>query len=161
MAKRKTVELSVKARISNAEADAKRAREKQLKIKNCEKQKRFREGMKYRGYKQVLLWALPCPADTRGRMEAAGFRQAVAWESEKSVNESKKYLANKGKIKVAANIKESSLFIAARSPEVKEALNRAEATFLHAMEKAGVKDAVGFLIDYHELTALLCDPDDN
>jgi hypothetical protein len=79
MAKRKAPELSPEAVAANAVGEARREKEKAARQANAEKQKRFREGMKAEGFKQVLLWALPCPTDVRERM--AGFRQVPAWEA--------------------------------------------------------------------------------
>ena len=80
MAKKKMLELSPEAQAANVAGEARREKEKQARQKNAEKQKRFREGMKDEGYKQVLLWAFPSPSDVKERMAVAGFRQAVAWE---------------------------------------------------------------------------------
>jgi hypothetical protein len=87
--------------------------------------------MKAQGFKQVLLWALPCPADVRERMAAAGFRQVPAWETEKPRQEKKR--GDPGRIKVAVPLCESSLGAADKLPEVRAALSRAMGEFLNTL----------------------------
>jgi hypothetical protein len=122
---------------ANAAGEARREKEKTARRTNADKQKRFRESMKAEGFKQVLLWALPCPADVRERMSAAGFRQVPAWESEKPFETTKeKRRGDPGEqamIKVAAAVRESSLGVADRSPEAKAALYRARCEFLNTL----------------------------
>jgi hypothetical protein len=81
MVKRKAPELTPEAQAVNAPGEARRERERKTRQVNAEKQKRFRENMKAGGFRHVLLWDFPCPADVRERMMAAGFRQAPAWEA--------------------------------------------------------------------------------
>jgi hypothetical protein len=100
---------------------------------NAEKQKRFRENMKASGFRQVLLWDFPCPADVRERMTAAGFRQAPAWEAAPSPEEKEKPLPV-GMVKAAAVIHESSLGIADNVPDIQKALTLALGTFLREVE---------------------------
>jgi len=77
MAKRKAPELSPEAVAANAAGEARREKEKAARQANAEKQKRHRESMKAAGFKQVLRWALPCPADVRERMAAALWQPAL------------------------------------------------------------------------------------
>jgi hypothetical protein len=116
MARRKAPELSPEAKAANAEGEARCDKEKQSRRKNAEKQKRFRDNMKAGGYKRVTLWDLPCPAVKR--LSGMGYRQVPAWElTQENAGKSRTV-----KVKLAVNIRESSLHIAARSPEAKKAL---------------------------------------
>ena len=133
MAKRKAPELSPEARAANVAGEARREKEKAERVRNSEKQKRFREGMKAEGFKQVLLWALPCPADVRERMTAAGFRQVPAWEKPRGETRQEKRRGDPGRVQVAAAIRESSLGAADNSPEVRAALYRAMTEFQNTL----------------------------
>jgi len=152
MAKRKTPELNAEAQAANLAGDAMRKKEKTKRAQNNEKQKRFRENMKAVGYRQVLLWALPCPADERERMTVAGFRQVPAWEKSTKWEEHNK----QGKIKIASHIHESSIEAAARIPEVKKILASAIGGILNDLEKCPESN---FLFsDIRELLKPLGDP---
>jgi hypothetical protein len=130
---RKTPELSPEAIAANAEGEARREKERRVRQANAEKQKRFREHMKTDGFRQVLLWDFPCPADVRERMTAAGFRQAPAWEAAPGPGGKEKPLPI-GMVKAAAVIHESSLGIADRAPEIQKALSLAIGAFLQEVE---------------------------
>jgi hypothetical protein len=155
---RKAPELSPEAIAANAAADAMREKEKQDRKRNAEKQKRFRESMKESGFKRVTLWGLPCPADKR--LSGAGFRQVPAWEmpEEKTWDRTQKNAEKSRavKVKLAVNIRETSLNVASRSPEVKKALASAAEEFLKVIGDAPEVKAV--YADYLELVAPLGDP---
>jgi len=147
--KKELPELSPEAKAANAAGEARREKEKQARIKNAEKQARFREGMKAEGYKRITLWTLPCAADKR--LYAAGFRQVPAWEAPEKNTLIKSRAA---KVKIAVNIRESSLNAADRSPEIKEALSIAAGSFLKALgSDTPEKSAVYY--DYKEILKLL------
>jgi hypothetical protein len=160
MAKRKTPALSPEAQAVNAAGEAGREKERKARRDNAEKQRRFRESMKALGFKQVLLWTLPCPADVQERMTAAGFRQAPAWETEKPRQEKKRN--DPGRVKIAAAIRESSLGAADKSPEVRAALSRAAGEFLNTLGGSpGGKlspEAQAVYRDFVELIRPLGDP---
>jgi hypothetical protein len=120
--------------VTNAAGEAGREKERRARQANAEKQKRFRENMKADGFRQVLLWDFPCPADVRERMAAAGFRQAPAWEAAPSPGEKEKPLPS-GIVKAAVVLHESSLGIAGKAPEIKQALSAALGAFLREAEK--------------------------
>jgi hypothetical protein len=130
----KVPELSPEARAANAAGEARREKERQARRANAEKQKRFRESMKADGFRQVLLWDFPCPADVRERMAAAGFRQAPAWEAAPGPGRKEKPLPA-GTVRAAAVIHESSLGAADKTPEIKQALSIALGAFLQQVEK--------------------------
>jgi hypothetical protein len=119
---------------ANAAGEARWEKERQARRENAEKQKRFRENMKTDGFRQVLLWDFPCPADVRERMTAARFRQAPAWEAVPGPGVKEKPLPA-GMIKAAAIIHESSLGIADKTPEIKQALSVALGAFFREVEK--------------------------
>jgi hypothetical protein len=154
MAKRKAPELSPEAVAANAVGEARREKEKAARQANAEKQKRFREGMKAEGFKQVLLWALPCPADVRERM-AAGFRQVPAWEASPALGKKRKPLPS-GVVKVAVPVRESSLGAADNSPDVRRALYSAMAAFLDGLGESPEKETL--YKDFAELIKPLGDP---
>jgi hypothetical protein len=131
---RKAPELSPEAQAANATGEARREKERQARLANAEKQKRFRENMKAGGFRQVLLWDFPCPADVRERMTAARFRQAPAWEAAPSPGEKEKPLPS-GMVKAAVRIHESSLGIADKTPEIKQALSLSLGVFFQQVEK--------------------------
>jgi hypothetical protein len=151
MAKRKAPELSPEAIAANAAGESKREKEKQARLKNAEKQARFREGMKAEGYKRVTLWGLPCPADKR--LYGAGFRQVPAWELPQRNAEKSRAV----KVKLAVNIRETSLNAAARSPEVKKALSIAAGEFLQSLG-SDTPEARAVYSNYLEVMKLLGDP---
>jgi hypothetical protein len=152
MARKKAPALSPEAIAANAAADTQREKEKQARQRNAEKQKRFRESMKEAGYRRVTLWDAPGPTGQPGRMAGMGYRQVPAWElPEKNADK-----IRAAKITLAVRIRESSLHIAARSPEVKKALSRAAGEFLKALGNAPEGKAV--YNDFLELVALLDDP---
>jgi hypothetical protein len=150
MAKKKAPELPPEAQAANAAGEARREKEKQERQKNAEKQKRFRESMKSEGFKRLTLWGLPGPADKR--LYGAGFRQVPAWELPQKNAEKSRAV----KVKLAVNIRESSLHAGARLPQVQEALKRARREFLKAVGEGPEGKAV--YNDFIELAALLCDP---
>jgi hypothetical protein len=157
MAKRKAPELSPEALAVNAAGEARREKERKARRDNAEKQRRYREGMKAQGFKQVLLWALPCPADVQGRMTAAGFRQAPAWEKpDPYETKPDRKKADPGRVKVAAAIRESSLGAADKSPEVRAALFKAVSEFLNALGDSPELKAV--YSDFQELVKPLGNP---
>jgi hypothetical protein len=131
---RKAPELSPEAQAANAAGEARREKEKKARRANADKQRRFRENMKADGFRQVLLWDFPCPADVRERMTAAGFRQAPAWEAIPRPGEKEKPLPS-GVVKAVGVIHESSLGIADKAPEIKQALSIALGAFLQQVEK--------------------------
>ena len=157
MAKRKTPELSAEAQAANLAGEAARGKEREKLARNNEKQKRFREGMKAQGFKQVLLWDLPCSADVRDRMTAAGFRQVPAWEKADRERDRKS-----GAVKVCASIRETSIGAANNAPEVKKALSHAIAGFFHDLggehDKKLSKEADAVYQDFIELLKPLGDP---
>jgi len=153
MAKRKAPELSPEAIAANTAGDARREKEKEARRKNAEKQKRFRDSMKAEGYKRVTLWDAPSPAGQPGRMAGRGFRQVPAWEMPEEYADKKTRAAM---VPLAVRIRESSLHIAARSPEMKKALSRAIGEFQKAIGNAPEGKAV--YNDFLELVALLDDP---
>jgi hypothetical protein len=134
MAKRKAPELSPEAQAANAAGEASREKERRARQANAEKQKRFRKNMKAGGFRQVLLWDFPCPADVRERMAAAGFRQTPAWEAAPGPGGKEKPLPS-GVVKAAVVIHESSLGIAGKAPEIHKALSAALDAFLREAEK--------------------------
>jgi hypothetical protein len=154
---RKAPELSPEAIAANAAADARRGKEKEARRKNAEKQARFRDSMKAEGYRRVTLWGLPCPADKR--LSGAGFRQVPAWEmpEEKSWDRTQKNAekSRAAKVKLAVNIHETSLNIAARSPEVKKALDSAAGRFLAALGSIEAPEKNAVYRDYNEIMKLL------
>ena len=150
--KKQAPELSPEAQAANEAGEAKRAKEKEARRKNAEKQKRFRENQKMCGYKRVTLWEPPAPDGAHGRLAGMGFRQVPAWETpQKNPDKGKAE-----KVRLAVQIRESSLHIAARSPQVQKALARATSEFLSALGKSPGDKAV--FNDYLELVALLGDP---
>jgi hypothetical protein len=152
MARKKAPELSPEAKTANAAGEALREKEKQARLKNAEKQARFRDSMKEAGYRRVTLWDAPSPPGQSGRMAGMGYRKVPAWELPQE-NSGKSRAA---KVKIAVNIRESSLNIAARLPEVKKALSMATGEFLKALGNAPEGKAV--YNDFLEVTALLGDP---
>jgi len=60
--------LSPEAQAANAAVEVRREKEKRSRLKNAEKQARFREGMKEAGYKRVTLWEPPGPSGAHGRV---------------------------------------------------------------------------------------------
>ena len=72
MAKKKAPELSQEAIAANAAGEARREKEKQSRLKNAEKQKRFRDSMKEEGYKRVTLWEEPSPSGAHDRITNIG-----------------------------------------------------------------------------------------
>jgi hypothetical protein len=131
---RKAPELSPEAQAANTAGEAAREKERRARQANAEKQKRFRENMKADGFRQALLWDFPCPADVRERMTVAGFRQAPAWEAAPSLGGKEKPIPA-GMVKAAVAIHESSLDIAGKAPEIKQALSAALGAFLREVEK--------------------------
>jgi hypothetical protein len=119
---------------ANAAGEAGREKERRARQANTEKQKRFRENMKANGFRQALLWDFPCPADVRERMTAAGFRQVPAWKAAPSAGGKEKPLPS-DMIKAAVVLHESSLGIAGKAPEIKQALSAALGAFLREAEK--------------------------
>jgi hypothetical protein len=119
---------------ATAAGEARREKERRARQANAEKQKRFRENMKAGGFRQALLWDFPCPADVRERMTAAGFRQAPAWEAALPAGGKEKPLPA-GMVRAAVVLHESSLGIAAKAPEIKQALSAALGAFLREAEK--------------------------
>jgi hypothetical protein len=105
--------------------------------------------MKAEGYRRVTLWGLPSPADKR--LSGAGFRQVPAWEiPQKNAEKSRA-----AKVKLAVNIHETSLNIAARSPEVKKALDSAAGRFLAALGSIEAPEKNAVYRDYNEIMKLL------
>jgi hypothetical protein len=131
---RKAPELSPEAVAANAAGEARREKEKKARRANAEKQRRFRENMKADGFRQVLLWDFPCPADVRDRMAGAGFRQSPAWEAVPGPGKKEMPLPS-GMVKVAAAVHETSIGIADRAPEIHKALSLALCAFLREVEK--------------------------
>jgi hypothetical protein len=134
MAKKKAPEISPEAQAANAAGEARRGKERRARQANAEKQRRFRENMKAAGFRQALLWDFPCPADVRERMAAAGFRQAPAWEAAPAPGGKEKPLPS-GMVKAAVVLHESSLGIAGKAPEIRQALSAALGAFLQEVEK--------------------------
>jgi hypothetical protein len=130
---RKAPELSPEAQAANAAGEVRREKEKKARQANAEKQKRFRENMKADGFRQVLLWDFPCPADVRERMTAAGLRQSPAWEAAPPPGGKEKPLPA-GMVKAAVVIHESSLGIADKAPDIQKALTLALGAFLQEVE---------------------------
>jgi len=153
MVRKKAPEITPEAIAANAAEETQREKEKQARRKNAEKQKRFREGMKEAGYRRITLWDAPSPAGQPGRMAGMGYRQVPAWEMPEKNTDKKSRAA---KIALAVRIRESSMHVAARSPEVKKALSRAIGEFLKALGNAPEGKAV--YNDFLELAALLDDP---
>jgi hypothetical protein len=151
MANRKAPELPPEAIAANAAGEAKREKENQSRRKNAEKQKRFREGMKEEGYRRVTLWDKPNPADKR--MADMGYRQVPAWE----LPQKKAGKSHAVKVKLAVNIRETSLNVAAKSPEVEKALSNAAGEFLHSLG-SDTAETRAVYSDYLEIMKLLGDP---
>jgi hypothetical protein len=126
---RKAPELSPEAIAANAAGEARREKEKAARLANAAKQRRFREGMKAEGYKQVLLWDMPCPAGVRERITAAGFRQVPAWERPAPMGGP---APDSGTVRLAVCVHESTL---EPTPEIKAALSRTLGGFLRDVEK--------------------------
>ena len=153
MKKRKAPETTPEAQTANATGEARREKEKQARQRNAEKQKRFRESMKAGGFRRVTLWDLPSPADKR--MAGKDFKQVPAWEAPKTNTDKSRAV----KIKLAVQIRESSLHIAARQPEIQAALKSAAGSFLRELgggELSKEKQAV--YSDFMELLKPLGDP---
>ena len=131
VAQKKKPELSEEAQAANAAGEALREKEKKARLKNAEKQKRFRESMKAGGHRRVTLWDLPGPGDRR--MAAQGFRQVPAWELPQTSADRGR--ASKGRI--AVQIRETSLHCGARQPEVQKALESATGEFLRGLGGTG------------------------
>jgi hypothetical protein len=106
--------------------------------------------MKAEGYRRVTLWDLPGPAGKR--LYSQGFRQVPAWELPQE-NTDKSRAA---KIRLAVRVRESSLHIASKSPEVKKALSKARGEFLKAL--GGLPEGKAVYTDFLELVKLLGDP---
>ena len=149
MAKKKEPALSPEAQAANAAGDAKREKEKKIRQKNAEKQKRYRESQKMCGFRRVTLWEPPTPEGTNKRMVDKGFHQVPAWEN--LVRYPDKTEAEK--IRFAVLIRETSLYVCAKSPEVQKALERATGEFLAAMGNTPEGRAVFY--DFLELLKLL------
>ena len=150
--KKQAPELSPEAQAANKAGDERRAREKEARQKNAEKQKRFRENQRMCGYKRVTLWDPPLPDGAHKRLMGMGYRQVPAWEMpEKSTDKDKPE-----KIRFAVQIREASLNAGARLPEVQKALERATNEFLSALGKSPEGKAVFY--DYLELVKLIGDP---
>jgi hypothetical protein len=145
-------ELPPEARAANAARDATREKEQQARIKNAEKQKRFRNNMKEAGHKRVTLYDDPAPAGQHKRMAGMGFKQVPAWEIPQK-NTSSQY---RSRIRVAVRIRETSLNAAARFPEVQKAITAAAGEFYKALEKFPERNPV--LLDYMELLKVIGDP---
>ena len=152
MAKRKAPELSPEAIAANTAGDARREKEKEARRKNAEKQKRFRDSMKAEGYKRVTLWDAPSPTGQPGRMAGRGFRQVPAWEMPEEYADKKSRAA---KVAVAVRIRESSLNIGAKSPEIKKALDSAAGRFLAALGSVETPEKNAAYQDYLEIMKLL------
>ena len=119
---------------------------------NAEKQKRYRENMKREGYRQVLLWGIPPAADVRERMTGAGYRQVPAWENETpspGQTRSEKRRGTPGTVRVAVSVREGSLAVADRRPEVRKALDVAEGAFIQALGET--PDSASLFADMREL----------
>jgi len=150
---KKVPELSPEALAANREGEARREKEKQARLKNAEKQKRFRESMKAIGYKRVTLWGFPCQA--RQRMADMGLRQVPAWEHPNKTAET----SRTKKIKCAVNIHEKTLYIAARQPEIKAALQSAAGSFLRELGGSDLsKEKQAVYNDFMEIIKLIGDP---
>jgi hypothetical protein len=152
MARKKAPELSPEAQAANAAGEVEREKEKQGRRKNAEKQKRFRENRKSDGYKRVTLWDDPAPSGQPGRMAGMGYRQVPAWEMPGERSDK----GRTARVRLAVQIRESSLHAGARSPQVQKALARATSEFLSALGKSPEGKAV--FNDYLELVALIGDP---
>lgn len=103
---------------------------------NAEKQKRYRKNMKSEGFRQVLLWAVPCAPGVRERMTAAGFRQVPAWENETpgpGQTRREKRRGDPEKVRVTVSVREGSLAVADRREEVRAALGVAVGAFIKAL----------------------------
>jgi hypothetical protein len=147
MAKKKGVQLSPAAVTANTEGEARRQASRDSRQANADKQKRFRESMKADGYKQTLTWDIPCPAAVKVGMTAAGFRQVAAWEKPLPSYERKKGLPA-GVVKVAVPLRQSSLGIADKKPEIVEAVRVALWGLQDAKKipKEVYKDILGMLV---------------
>jgi hypothetical protein len=126
-----------------ASAEGETQEEKADRRANAEKQKRFRKNMKAEGFKQVLLWTIPCPPDVRGRMTAEGFRQVPAWEKpEAGETRQERRRGDPGRVKIAIPIRESSLGVADHTPEVRTALIHALGSFLKVLGEYPEKETL-------------------
>lgn len=160
MAKRKGPELSPEAVAANADGEARREREKRERARNNEKQKRFRESMKAEGYKQVLLWDVPCPVDVRERMTAVGFRQVPAWEIENlrpGETRQEKRRGDPGRVKIAHTVRECAVGVADQYPEVREAVRRALLAFEETLKGISPEAVNAPIVDglYKDFEALI------
>jgi hypothetical protein len=153
MAKKKEKELTaaeIERNISNKESEVQREKEKAAKKYQADKQRRLRENMKAAGLKQVLTWDCPIAPALRESMEGAGFHPAPAWE--KSLPHKRRPLPP-GVVKIAISIRETSLDIANKNPEVRDAIDTTLYTFLNVLEKSGLAREVWVDIykDFQEL----------
>jgi hypothetical protein len=149
---RKAPALPPEAMSANAAGEARREKEKSARVKNAEKQKRFRDNMKSDGYKRVTLWEYPAPAVQHKRMAGMGFRKVPAWE----LPQTSTHKSRVAKISVAMRIRETSLNAGAKFPEVQKALTGAASEFLKALGKLPEGNAV--YNDFLELIKPLGDP---
>lgn len=150
MAKKKGIELSPEAIAANAAGEARRQVARDTRQANADKQKRYRESMKADGFKQTLTWDIPCPAAVKASMAAAGFRQVAAWEKPLPHHYERKKALPSGMVKIAVPIRESSLGIAGKSPEVLAAVKKLKADAWGLYDKKKITDAV-----YRDILSLL------
>jgi hypothetical protein len=152
MARKKAPALSPEAMTANAAGETKRKKEKSARVKNAEKQKRFRDNMKSEGYKRVTLWEDPAPTGQHKRMADMGFRQVPAWELPQTSTHNNRA----AKIKIAVRIRETSLNAAAKSPEIQKALTAAAGKLAIALGNTPEEKSI--YNDYLELIKVLGDP---
>ena len=144
--KKQATKLSPKVQAPDAAGQARREKEQEVRRKNAEKQKRFRENQKICGFKRVTLWEAPSPAGSHKRMADKGYKQAPAWEMPPEK-------PNKKKICVAVRIHESSLNAAGKYPKIKTALESAAGAL--ALAVGDSPEARGVYQDYLELVKLI------
>jgi hypothetical protein len=56
---REKIRQELERETANREGEARREREKAVRLKNAEKQRRFRQSMKAQGYRAKLIWEKP------------------------------------------------------------------------------------------------------
>jgi hypothetical protein len=110
-----------------------KAKERNARKTNAEKQKRFRESMKTTGARQTLLWDFPPSPATQSAMKSKGYVRAVAWENH-GISPRGKKMPQSGLVKVSTTVHENSLQIAHDNAEIGEALSRVSGSFIDALK---------------------------
>jgi hypothetical protein len=157
MAKKKGPEKTpaeIRREAANAAADGRRARERDQRQANADKQRRFRESMKAQGMKQILLWDYPPEPGTMEAMAARKYTRLPAWEKDQGPGYGKKAPAD-GTVRIAAVIHESTLDAVTNNPTIKQALSRLAGGFIKDTESLPRKEWEPVYRDIQELLRAL------